>query len=279
MRRKRRNNDGYVLLLVLLVLAVAGTVMTAAVRDNCRRASTAHRRLGELRRYWAIRSLREVCLPEAAEHLAGPETEYRCTVTLDGTDYRVVLCDEQVKANVNRLATRRSRADLHILLARLQERVRRPLTVDLQPGRRFGTYSSFDQVFADADPARLIDPDNAADMPTRRITFWGDGTVNFRRAGEPVLRAVLDGRVGLDVIANITSFTEDNPTGGLDELVEDIEPTDTEERVLRDALTDRSRAFALWIIAAEEARDRYALFLRQADEDGRTVHRRGYTWP
>lgn len=279
MRRTRRNNGGYVLLLVLMVLAVAGTVMTAAVRNNCRLASTAHRRVGELRRYWAVRSLREVCLPNAAEHAAGPENECRHTVTLDGTDYKLVLCDEQVKANVNRLAARRSRADLHVLLARLQERVRRPLTVDLRPGRRFGTYSSFDQVFAGADPSRLIDPDNAADMPTRHITFWGDGTVNFRRAAEPVLRAVLDGRVGIDVIAKIVSFTEDNPTGGLDELVEHIEPTDEQERVLRDVLTDRSRAFALWIIAAEEARDRYALFLRQADEDGRTVHRRGYTWP
>ena len=115
MKRKRRQS-GFVLLLVLVVLAVGGTLLTIAARrcgQDAIRAAAAQR---DLQLRWGQWSCQTTLLPVADQMMqdldaerdahAAPSCELRQQVRLGELEFTLLVGDESAKANVNTLAAR-----------------------------------------------------------------------------------------------------------------------------------------------------------------------------
>src|SRR5438132_1522253 len=97
---------GYVLLLVLFVIALAATAMAAVCRMSLAKSLHASRAAADLQRRWAVLTTRSVLLPQAEAILAKPGepvSEVRREIQLGGQSFTLIFGDEQAKANVNLL--------------------------------------------------------------------------------------------------------------------------------------------------------------------------------
>lgn len=107
-KRQRRTyrRRGYVLLIVLMVLAIAGAVLAGVCRMSLERALFAERAQADLQRRWGVLTCRTVLLPKAEAALSSSgshASEVRGNLHLGGQAFSLVFGDEQAKANVNML--------------------------------------------------------------------------------------------------------------------------------------------------------------------------------
>jgi len=268
----RRARRGFALVLVLLVLVLAGTALAASARRSCNRALAAVDATEQVQLTWAVLSARavglagtETWLAADAEAAEAPVAVARRTVTLGGFELCLVAGDEQAKANVNLLSARGGSgnqggpggdADLADALRGLLGRERRALLVQLRPQTpREGVisalarrYESFDQVFAAAEPSALVDAVGGDPCPTDRMTCWGNGRVNVRRAGREVMRHALAGLVTETELDVLCRLRLERPGCAADEMLAALELPDARLRPLAKAVTDASSCHSLWIV-------------------------------
>jgi len=109
----RLQQPGFVMLIVLVVLAVAGSVLAITAGHCCRQALAAGAAARALQVEWGSLSCRAVCLPGAeallageSARLGGPVSTVRRTVVLGRVRFVLVASDEQAKADVNLLEHR-----------------------------------------------------------------------------------------------------------------------------------------------------------------------------
>ena len=286
---ERNRQPGMALLMVLVILAVAGTVLAMSARSSCERAILAATAQRNLQLKWGTLSCRAVYLPTAEQLLnkarqddGPPPVTVRRSITLGGVSFRLLLADQQAKAGANLIAARRRDAGLAASLRVLLADQKRPLKIELRPSappaglissvpRR---YASFDQLFAAADPADLVDfqgPGGKAAFD--RVSPWGSGKVNVRRASRTVMREVLKGVLNEEELDKLCRLRQRRPRFSLEEFFLQLELTveggkdgssQTNEeseknkqklqrrlKVLRDALTTQSRCHSLWVTARE----------------------------
>jgi len=273
-RGHRQARRGFALVMVLLVLVLAGAALAASARRSCDRALAAVEATEQVQLKWAMLSARavgmagaETWLTETAEEAEAPVTVARRRVTLGGLQLDLVAADEQAKANVNLLSARGGDgggrgnsggdADLADALRGLQGRERRALLVQLRPQTpREGVisalarrYESFDQVFAAAEPSALVDAGGEDPCPTDRITCWGNGRVNVRRADREVMRYALAGLVTETELDAMCRLRLERPGCAADEMLAALELPDARLAPLAKAVTDTSLCHSLWIVA------------------------------
>jgi len=302
------------LLVVLVVIALAGTVLTMLARQSCERAVLAAQEASALQARWGQTGCRAVYLP-AAERLieearrdgAPPPVAVRRSIALGGVRFDVVVADEQAKANANRLLARGKSDGLAQSLRRLMADQRRPLAIRLRPGRpRPGLiskapqhYVSFDQLFEAALPDVLLaaDANEYVASAIDRVGCWGSGRLNVRRAERLVMHEMLEGILNereLDVLLRLREespqFTVDDFFARLRELdaaePHEESPTDTaaaarreeQERPVREAVTDTSRCHSLWTVYRDGTRRRYRLDVVQEGDPENDAQEWLFTW-
>ena len=264
---------GFVLLMVLVVLAVAGSLLGVCARRTSNRILAAGIRQRQLQRKWGVRSLTAACLPRAEAILSDAEDEgkpapavVRRRIALGGTAFDLVIADEQAKANVNGIARARGHEGVRASAAALSEGrwvlqvISRPVKQTAR-GTRLSPlrYVSLEQVFAAASAADLLGPDAGRPGPAEQLTCWGDGRVHFRRAPVAVLREALKGVLSEYLLHRLCAAREEAPDARLAEVLTQLDLESEQRAQLRRHLTERSGCHSLWIVAHERSRDWYRL--------------------
>jgi len=277
---------GYVLLIVLMVLAIAGSVLAVVCRMSLERAMFAERAQADLQRRWGVLTCQAVLLPKAEAALSAgavPASEVRRDLHLGGQLFSLVFGDEQAKANVNLLYRDAG-------LAGAENRVREvvastKLRVELRPlsdgsetpgfGRKAGgiaaagdgadpaelprAFESLGQIFVGAKPADLVEAHTGVVPVTATLTCWGDGSLNFRRASPDAIREVCAATLSSAEITRLLDLRAKNPTADSSDLLDMLKLTDKTRAALDDLLVDDSSCRSLWIISRSAERNWYDL--------------------
>jgi hypothetical protein len=277
---------GYVLLIVLLVLAIAGAVLAGVCRMSLERALFAERAQADLQRRWGVVTCQSVLLPktEGALLAAGtPSSEARRDLHLGGQLFSLVFGDEQAKANVNMLFRDGG-------LAGAERRVREVaaysyLRIELRPlpdvadfpgtrakpgaGARGGeaadpaelprVFEAFGQVFVGARPADLVEAHGSATAVTATLTCWGDGSLSFRRASPEAVRAVCAAYVSSAEISRLLDLRAKDQTAESSDLLDRLKLSEKSRDALDQLIVDDSSCRSLWIISRSAERNWYDL--------------------
>src|SRR5438874_7893283 len=205
---KRARRCGYVLLLVLFVVALAAAAMAGVCRMSLEKAVHASRAEAELHRRWAVITCRSVLLNKAEAVLSKTNqsaSEVRRDIQLAGLRYRLIFGDEQAKANVNLLYAQSGLAGTEREVRSIVQASGAAIPVEVRPipgrGKSFGSpdadeneplaFEGFGQVFGRTQPQVLVAGRGASPSAVAGVTCWGDGSLNLRRASDEAVRAVL----------------------------------------------------------------------------------------
>jgi len=276
MRRANRQR-GFVLLIVLVVLAIAGVMLASLARRSGQLALQAGLAQEQLQLRVGNLTCQEVFLPRAEQFIARGAAPASLSgaaaviLPLGGLNFEMVFSDEQGKANLNLLLKRQGADNLEHAIQSVQADLPRTLHVELRPARISGQagqepqslYTNYSQVFVFTHPSELIDPRFPQDLPTSRVTCWGNGRVNFKRAPVAVVREVFKGLLDEHQVAQVVRLGQeraDCTTGDALKLL-DLPPERSAK--VRDLLTDFSSCRSLWIIAHGKTRSWYRLCVRQ----------------
>ena len=294
MTPRNADNTGFILVTVLLLLVVAGALAASAARYNCAQALQAGAALEALQVRWGSESCRAVCLAEAERFIVeGDEGDQdtpaplSCSVVLGDIRFHLRLADEQAKANVNTLAARLGADSIGEPLWRLQEGRRRALPVQLRPcGPLAGAvggalnpapYIAFDQLFVFDHPSELMPVEPGEDSPIDRVTCWGDGRVNFKRADPIVLREVTLGVLDEAQRDALRTYRDEHPDATVAEALKSLALDKDKAAAAGALLTDESLCYSLWVVGEGASRKYYRLYVAGRGLAGGFVTR-SYAW-
>jgi len=291
--RRRNNNPGFVLLMALAILAIAGTILATTSRRCCGRALDASAARQALQVRWGTLSLQATCLAAAEDlltrdsvRLDRPVVWSGRRIVLGGMTFHIIVSDEQAKANVNLIAKSRGNTTVASALIALQSGlsealhvVPRPLEEAAKPDApgKLDTdipmlYGSYEQLFDLVHPSQFFTRDNYGNYGNydnyrpaaiERVTCWGSGQVNFRRADPAVLREVLLGALDDSDVGKILAFRQKQPDGTRMELLTHLNLASGKALKAADLLTDTSACHSVWIIAEGSTRKWYRLYVQQ----------------
>jgi hypothetical protein len=253
--------------MALLVIALAGVIMASTARRSCLEAVRANTALEDLRRRWGAIGLQRALVGQCEQMILaaeaegdadrqGPVTRVERRLALTGMTWRLVVGDEQAKVNVNTISTRGGTPALTAALTELLGVEAADLAVALRPalpeqphGKRVRPYGSLGQVFAGdwAGAVLRSRPDDPAAI--ERITCWGDGRINFRRASPEALRAATAGVLDDTQRWKLLELREDIPGISLSEALKRLDLARKQRSRAAAVLADRSRCHSLWIVA------------------------------
>lgn len=278
---------GFILLLVLMVLAIAGTILAASARRSCSLALRSSQEQEALQVRWGNISCRDSVLLVAENILqqqckqVGPTSFAVREVDLGGLHFRLVLGDEQAKANVNALVQARGQDSLPATLAKLQENQHVALAVDLRPSlpdandlNRAQAYWNLEQVFLVRHPRDLLSPGLEAEGVSSKVTCWGGRQVNILRASPEVMRESLAGVLDESAVHTIVQERQNSPDASMLSLAKLLKlPGDKLVNFKRYAC-DSSNCHSLWVLAQGTSRSWYYFaVLGAADENsGTDIH-------
>ena len=311
--RQHQREHGYMLVMTLLLVALAGTALAAVARGSLREAVTATRALDDLQRRWAVRSCQTTLLVRAEDILLdaeaqriGPVPALDVELRLNGEIYHVVLADEQAKANVNTIHTRlgdeQTRYAVTELLAASHAQGRallRPRQTghrqrDADDAERTLISSVLDQQPAFGCFAQILSPPPSATDPmrigdwlagrgdfraaaSRHLTCWGDGRVQIRRASRQVLQSVCLPLLDLGQVQAILDIRSTRPGLSVAQALEELELKPEQRSALMELLTTESRCHSLWVSAQADQRRWHHLRVRERLAGSRFAEY-GLTW-
>ena len=291
-------HPGYVLIMVLVVLAMAGSVLAAATCRTSRRVLEAGESERRLQRKWLSVSAQTVILDRAEEVMAGdpdadrfsfapPAVFKHFALSAGGMDFDLVLADEQAKANVNMMAKRRAETgNLDEALRVLQASNRTFLPGRLRPSPirkvRATTvpilYETFDQCLTVEGPWQLVSAQSGEGLASESITCWGGGKINFRRAQRAALREVSDGCLNEFQIDTLIRLRDQAPKTKLPEALTLLKLSEKTHDEAMTLLTDDSHCHSLWVIAHDKTRDYFRLYVDQYGDPDCETGRYTYAW-
>ncbi len=294
-RRADKRQRGFVLLMALVLVLVAGVSLAGIAGRSMSSALQARSGVEELQRRWAAMSLRttlagqledvlqqaergDALLAEAREKQkfeGVPTAERRFMVTLAEQNYELIVTDEQAKLNVNQLLEGNSSARLTSWLRKVRQRSRvgeveavtirvRPMAEGLAGGESFkglARLGAYGQLFAEASPGDLIGDEKGRGLVSD-ITCWGNGAVNARRATRRVVEEVCGELLTKRQMGELLEAVADQPFGTKAQWLKGVaDLEDTTRQKLEGLLTDQSGVHGLWVVARGGQRDWYTLMV------------------
>lgn len=301
--RARKTKPGFILLMVLAVLAVGGTMLAIAARrcgQDAIRAGAAQR---DLQVRWGQVSCQATLLPVAGQLLQEQDDqrqpncpaacEVRQSVTLGELTFTLIVGDENAKANVNVLNnqtggenTLAAQAALRDSLAKLQADDLRPLPAQLRPlddsalddSPRPIRYPTYDRVLALNHPFDLAgNSEDEGAAIRRRMTCWGSGQLNLRRAELPAMQAVLGPYLNNAQMA-LLDQARAAPKSNVQTSLSQLQLTKSQMERVSPLVTDASDSCTLWIIAQGRNRSWYRLCVIDGSTPNEAFQQRVFVW-
>jgi hypothetical protein len=277
-------NSGFVLLLVLVVLAIGGTLLAIAARHSGQDAIRAGNAQRQVQLRWGRLSCQDLLLPKASLPLQeqdkqanpgeAPNLEAWRSLTLGGLDFCLILGDENAKANPNVLGMDSPGQDpqtaqvyLQRSLLKLQSGLGQTIPVQLRPLTEPITddlalkviYPTFDHALAINHPSELVG-DLTAEGPVlrRRITCWGSGQLDLRRADMAVIREML-GPYLTDGEMSLLDLARRRPNFSLSSALAQLKLPKEQVARITPLVTDTPNCYSLWVVAKDKTRSWYSL--------------------
>ena len=300
---RRTRPTGFALLMTLVLVLLAGVALVGLARRSAIGALEAQSQVERLQRHWAVKSLQATLLERVDDLLAEAETatagpdqegvpaalivpELRVTCFLSGSEYELVLTDEQAKVDVNRVLRDSSPAEAAALVRRLVESTAfGAVEVQVRPwrlhraaqGQAVGGYG---QVFPEATPEALLgrhDEPGAASA----VTCWGGGALSVRRASDAAILLSCRRTMGPDLVNELVAARRRVPPQDLTiaRLIAAMDSvSEPERRTIQSCLTDGSTAHGLWIVAHGKQRSWHHLSIALNDSQGGIAQWLEFEW-
>ena len=163
-RTSRKVQRGYVLLLTLMLIPVAGLAMVGLCRYSMDKAVQANHARQELQRKWTILSVQSSLLGKADQFIEQaqdqseqPITAVELNLTFGGEQVKLIFHDEQAKANLNTIYGQHGLEDTELAVRRLTQSSAGTFQIQLRPNPSGPSglsgqlaFGSYGQVFAPA---------------------------------------------------------------------------------------------------------------------------------
>jgi hypothetical protein len=266
---------GYVLVMAIALIALAGLALVGIARQSLTVAFRAVSAEEELQRRWGALSCRRALLNRAPEIIEfeidarstdGGERRFDASQLtgswrLGGMSFRWTLADENAKVNVNTVfALRGIQGASELVRDFARSDAKGAPEVFLRPHRTGAMdaestpFESWGQVF-DLDRVRkgVSAPQEIAGA-TARITCWGGGLLNVERASDAALDRLCGLVVGNDVIRRLQVLRRQRANLEISDVLNELGLNETERNALQPLLTDNSDYYSLWIEVATKAR-------------------------
>lgn len=213
MPKHTKKREGFVLLMTILLIAIAGLLMAGIARYSLRLAVESVEAQDDLQRRWGALSCRRALLQNADAILQKQGEENRkgensspdvatlaARVTLGDMTFDLLLADETAKVSLNAIYRRQGKDGVTQTIQKmtlshgnLQPRLRPYRTNDNFSGIAF---DSWGQVFSFNRPsdgfgadASVVDQLPAA---TGELTCWGEGRLNLERASDDAVERTFE---------------------------------------------------------------------------------------
>lgn len=280
MVQKRRDTcaacrRGYVLVMTIALIALSGLVLVGLARQGLTVAFRAVSAEEELQRRWGALSCQRALLSRAPE-IFEFEVDARATDVgergfdtaqlsgswmLGGMSFRWTLADENAKVNVNTVFALRGMQGASELVREFSRSdARMAPEVFLRPHHRESIaeetppFEGWGQVFAlDRVRKGVSAPGEIADA-TARITCWGGGLLNVRRASDAALNRLCGLVVGDDVVRRLQLLRHQRTNLEISNMLNELGLREAERNSLQQLLTDKSDYYSLWIAVVTKAR-------------------------
>ncbi|MDO5554805.1 MAG: hypothetical protein Q4G68_13690 [Planctomycetia bacterium] len=281
-----QTNKGFVLLLVLVMLAIAALLTTQTARRSLDQAILAARKQEELQRRWGEISLRhavlnraEILLQTAQLQDGIPHSTIRGVVKLGAATYELVLADEQAKMNLN--VAYRYGKQAAVEQALFKEEVLLP--VRLKPDPKADPNKLYPPAFASwghlYDFVFLADIGNRQNFRPSQLGFlttcWGNGQLNVKRADTDTIRMTCEWVVAPQAVTALLEFRQENPTMEFEMALKKVDMLERDRQLLRRILTDRSRCHSLWTTTTVLNQSWHRLDIKTSDS-AEGMHIRAY---
>ena len=281
----RRQRAGYVLVMALALIMLAGFLLAGIARTSLSAAVHASNAREQLQRRWGAISCQRVFLDPArgifqslensSDSPGQPETiSIARQIVLGDFVFDLRLADECAKANLNAAFAARDQAEAIARLCRAGTAAGDVLRIDIRPtaGNRTRPFDSWGQVFSVLDGTTLEAAPKMLAESTKGITCWGSGKLNVRRAPDEVLRAVARLVASQKVANELLQFRRRSLADGLRRWISAVGASQQERTKLARVLDQKSNCFSLWIVAKTARREWHELIVYEfgANNDVRT---------
>ncbi len=286
----RRSRRGLTLLITLVVIALAATMLTRLSAYSIQATFSARQEERRLQQKWSYLSARLAIKDQveqlfedsdAQSELAGIGWPYphqiQISYELAGTNYELILMDEQAKLNLNQVYEHRP--ELLPSFIAMQRQVS-GLTIPLIPNAAYPRLLEKDQLPFHS-LGQILNLSSSSYRPKTAkslVAFSGSLStsqltqLNLRRAPEDILRQTLQ----LVLTATETEELIDKRasySGTLTDWMRGLDLPQRRRAPLRRLLTERSTSYSLWIVGEDRLSVSY-----QGERRGNSSER-VLTWP
>lgn len=268
-----QRSGGFVLLWTLALLALAAVMLLELTHQSVRWATQAVDAQDALQRKWALSSCRRLLLENADEILCRqnaqtpepPSWTLRVRQSLGGQELDVLIADEQCKVNVNALA----HLEKHNLNRAIRNLLGTSSSFPLAPGLSTNALDSapmrcWPELFPETPMAELVGDYSGME----KLTLWGNGRLNLRRASDQSVQTLLDTLLSRTEISRILQARSQSPDATLQEWLKSAELSGEVEKKVLQQVTDTSLCHSLLISIRCEPRVRFEQVILDRDNEG-----------
>ena len=291
-RSKRTiRRQGYLLLTVVVMIAVAALILARVATTSMRVATTAVNEEQDLRQRWAQTSLRRFSLDSATRLLAGKrlsqvdsqalssgtenESVMWANVKLAGKQWRVIVADESAKLNLIHSSRELNDEVLNDLAQNLlPTNARVSLTNDLNElgGQRAARWEHW---FESTNQARQSP--RVLAHATQQVTLWGQGRLNVCQSDASTVDALWRALFGNDAPNELHSMRKEYPPPTTGKVIRALALRESQASLARQWLTTTSDCYSVWIFCQSDRRVPASLYVEWGAGGVATEHR-GYEY-
>ncbi len=289
-QRRKHGGQGFVLLVVIVMIAVATLILARLSSASLRLASTAVAEERLMRQSWAETSLRRHCLNSAETLLsesvgiASGNAEAGVIwkdVELADHKWRVMISDESSKLNLRHFATS---FDSHTVADAIESLQVSGLPVHARQSEDGSIQSDshrWDEWLetTDIEPgARIRSSDGKLIAEaTQSITLWGDGRLNVIRCAPQTLDYLWRNLFGRNAPSKLHDLHGQTPSPTANQTLSMLGLRDSDLAVAREWVGTRSHCFSVWIFPQTKRQSNVSFFVEWGA--GTSVRdRRGYQY-
>ena len=264
----RRRSSGMILVLVLLMIALCGAIVSQIASRVIRLSGQAADAQRESRHRWAAVSIRRTCLDLAPtlltqtfEQQSTPVQQRSFSIFLGGTRFEVNIQDESAKLPVQRLIRQYS-----------LESIKPPIRTLV--GNRAVLRSVFPRNATQMKD--ILDSPKTNDTSTslrfwndvsQRMTLWSDGRVNVLTAEPSTLDALWQLEFNRRVPDEILAIGQQAVPNNFNEFVRTLGLSSSQTRFAREWLSTSSNTYSVWIDSPNQFSKSFtAIYVRRRSE-------------
>lgn len=293
-RARPLERHGFVLVMALVMIAVAGIALAGFARKSLQFVQSVAAEQDKLQHRWGMISCENVLLQQSEfllfkkdlrlsvrEPIWPLSSQIEGQFRLGGLEYKVLLADEDAKINLNMLHHRSAQLP-RIVQTQFQETANTAgLTLRMLPLRvldleaKLPVYHSWGQIFT--PPANTDSNTSSIIKATYQTTCWGNRKLNLKRASDEAIRVVCKRIISNKTIDALLERRQELKSGEPRIVLAGIDMRASEKTKLHRLLSNRTNCYSLWVTTQNKSSRHTTLFV---DRPGRGFksNRLTFTW-